>query len=66
MNLQPILTQKQIECLGRGVQFGSLSPWDFGSTTIKVLKARGFIAKCAGASTYVVTDAGRHEFARYS
>jgi hypothetical protein len=63
VKLQSKLTPKQLACLSHGTVCGAINPWDFGSTTIAVLKARAFIAKCVGFG-YVVTDAGRNELAR--
>ncbi len=66
-----MLTHKQVECLrdarfvaDRDVprQFRSIGGWNYGSTTIAVLKRAGFIERdyeSDFSSRYLITTAGR-------
>ena len=60
------LTDKQIACLKEAAQF-PINPWNFGSTTISVLKKSGYIklaerravALKNEARRYTITEEGR-------
>lgn len=65
------LTAKQLYCLQaaesasdvRQPELRGISPWSFGSTTIAVLKVRGFLELSRDpynrAARYLITNAGR-------
>ncbi len=63
------LTVKQVECLRDAKSAAdsvplsgrTISGWDYGSTTIAVLKKLGFLYRAyeAGAARYFISDAGR-------